>query len=270
MKTKSVVLKKFQQLLELKYTGRTPVNYTYHVRLFLNHTKNVPDRVTSDDVLNYQLSIRNKSHSFRNVAINAIKTYFKYYLRRRLKSYAVTRPRPEKKLPKHIPHDFLIEKISNIKNLKARLILSLGYGCGLRRDEVINIKLSDINRKDKYILIRGKGAKEREVPISPKLTALLIEYWKQYRSIEYLFNGISNNGCMTLQYSGSSILKLVKTHIGPQYNFHSLRHSYATRLLSQGVDISIVSKLLGHSNIKTTMIYNHLQTSSVTVSVLPL
>lgn len=270
MKTKSVVLNEFKQLLETYYIGRTVQNYTGHVRRFLEYVDKPPLRVTNDDFLNYNVYIRNYSYSYKNVAINAIKAYFKIYLKKRVKVYAARRPRTIKQLPKALPHDFLMDKITNIKNLKAKLIMSLGYGCGLRRDEVINLRLCDIKRSERLLVINGKGAKERLVPFSQELELLLVAYWKQYRSIDYLFNGRNNQGNMTLQYSGSSILKLTKQHISPDCNFHQLRHSYATRLLANGIDIAIVSKLLGHANIKTTMIYNHLDVSKLQEMPLPL
>lgn len=270
MKTKSVVLKEFQQLLETYYIGRTVQNYTGHVRRFLDYTDKPPLRVTNDDFLNYNVHIRNYSYSYKNVAINAIKAYFKIYLKKKVKVYAARRPKARKQLPKALPHDFLMSKISNIKNLKPKLIMSLGYGCGLRRDEIINLRLCDIKRSERLLVINGKGAKQRLVPFSEELELLMVAYWKQHRSIDYLFNGRNNQGNMTLQYSGSSILKLTKKHIGSDYNFHQLRHSYATRLLGCGTDISLVSKLLGHANIKTTMIYNHVDVSRLQEMALPM
>lgn len=270
MKSKSVVLKEFQQLLETYYIGRTAQNYTGHVRRFLDFTDKPPLRVTNDDFLNYNVHIRNYGYSYKNVAINAIKAYFKIYLKKKVKVYAARRPRTVKTIPKAIAHDFLIDKIANTKNLKPKLILSLGYGCGLRRDEIINLKLCDIKRRERLLVINGKGAKQRLVPFSEELETLLVTYWKEYRTIEYLFNGRNNHGNMTLQYSGSSILKLVKQNIGAEYNFHQLRHSYATRILSNGIDISTISLLLGHANIKTTMIYNHIDTSYMVTIPLPI
>tara|TARA_R110002126_G_scaffold251055_3_gene394062 strand:+ start:6366 stop:7178 length:813 start_codon:yes stop_codon:yes gene_type:complete len=270
MKCKSVVLNEFEQLLETYYIGRTVKNYTGHVRRFLDFTNKPPLRVTNDDFLDYNVHIRNYGYSYKNVAINAIKAYFKIYLKKKVKVYAARRPRRVKILPKNIDHDFLIQRINETPNLKAKLIFSLGYGCGLRRDEIINLRLTDIKRPERLLLVSGKGAKERLVPFSQDLEQLLILYWKKYRSIDYVFNGRNNQGNMTLQYSGSSILKLVKKHIGTQYNFHQLRHSYATRLLSSGIDIATLSKLMGHSNIKTTMVYNHVDATYFSSLPLPL
>ena len=269
MKTKSEVLKEFQQLLELHYTGRTPRNYTYHVRLFLDHAKNVPVRVTNEDILAYNLHIKDRGYSFRNVAINAIKAYFKFYLHKRTKSFAVIRPRKKKSLPKNIPHEYLSGKISNTRNMKAKLILSLGYGCGLRSNEVIELRTKDIDIEQQTLMVRGKGNKERMVPFSDDLAFLLLAYIEEYNPKTFLFNGRGNDGSFRFRYSKGSILKLVKKNIGPQYNFHALRHSYATRLLNQGIDISIVSKLLGHANVKTTMIYNHVNVAQLNPNLLP-
>ena len=162
-----------------------------------------------------------------------------------------------------------MSRINGVKNIKAKLILSLGYGCGLRRQEVIDIKLTDIQLKQRFIIIHGKGAKERRVIFSDTIAELLALYWREYKSIEYLFNGRKNNGDFSFQYSGSSILNITKRYVGKQYKFHQLRHSYATKMLYEGVDIATLSKLMGHNEIRTTMIYNHLMVSKVKNLPLP-
>lgn len=266
MKTKSVVLKKVEQLLNMKYNGRTVQNYLYHISMFLDFTNNVPDRITNEDFLDYNIHLANSdySYSYRNVAINAVKAYFQIYLRKKVKGYASIRPPKQKRVPKDIPHQLITEKLGNINNTKAKAILLLGYGCGLRSNEVINLKITDVNIEQEEILVRGKGNKQRIVPMSLETTLLLISYVDEYNPQEYLFNGQTKP-----KYSSSSILKLVKKHIG-NYTFHQLRHSFATRLLRNGAGIEKVSALLGHSIIQTTMIYNHVMTREIERELLPM
>lgn len=255
-KTSSVVLSEFEQLLKAKYSGTTPVNYLSHVKRFLEFTDNVPLRVNNEDLLNYNIHMvkSNVSDSYRNVAINAIKSYFDLYLKIKVKKIASIRPKKVKKLPRQIPHKLLVEKISNIKNTKAKLILSLGYACGLRSAEVINLKLDDIDIEEGFIIVYGKGSKERIVPISLNIISLMISYYEEYTPVEHLFNGRTNKREFKLKYSKGSILNLVKQNIG-DYKFHDLRHSFSMRLYQKGTPIEKIQKLLGHKHLKTTQIY---------------
>jgi site-specific recombinase XerD len=255
MKNQSVVLKQFNQLLQLKYSGTTPLNYTSHVKRFLSFTDNAPMRVTNEDYLNYNVHMvkSNVSDSYRNVAINAINAYFKYYLHKKIKDFASIRPKKQNHIPRQIDHDLLTEKINNTINTKARLILTLGY-CGLRSAEVINLKMKDVDIENNYVIVKGKGNKERPIPISFDTTSLMISYVDEYNPKQYLFNGRTNKREFKIQYSKGSILQLVKKNIG-NYRFHDLRHSFAMRLLQNGVPLNHIQKLLGHEHLKTTQIY---------------
>lgn len=251
----------FVEIMEFRnYSQNTIDSYVWHLDKFFTYSKEYSSRVTNNLVDKYMLSIKDRHYVYKNQAINAIKLFFDVILKRKCTSILIERPKKEKKLPKCIDHELLTNKIAQTINTKARLILSLGYGCGLRSNEVIELKLEDIDIEKKELLIHGKGAKERIVPISDNLVSLLISYFDEYQPIIYLFNGKANNGCFKFQYSASSILSLVKTNIG-NYTFHQLRHSFATRLLNLGYDIRIIQRLLGHSSSKITEIYTHVTTN---------
>jgi site-specific recombinase XerD len=146
-------------------------------------------------------------------------------------------------------------KIRNIKiqNLKHKAILTLTYSVGLRVSEVVNLKIEDIDSKRMLIHIKNaKGRKDRLVPLSPNVLNLLREYFKQYRPVEYLFNGQTSN-----QYSIGSCQKIYKLYIDQNSSIHTLRHSSFTNLLENGTDLRIIQKIAGHSNVKTTEIYTH-------------
>lgn len=254
MKSKSEVLKDFKQLLSTKYSQQTVDSYIYYVGQFLKLSKNVPLRVTNNDFLDYNIYLVNSgvSDSTRNVAINAVKCYFKIHLKIKIKDYSSLRPRKSKFIPKTIKHNILVDKLNSITNIKHRLILKLGY-CGLRSGEVINLKTNDIDVERGYLKVFGKGNKERIVPISDDLIYEMICYCEEYDPGDYFFKGQSKP-----KYSASSIRSLVKTHIG-DYSFHSLRHSFATNLLRNGVDVKLIKDLLGHENLKTTEMYLHVK-----------
>lgn len=249
--TLTVVLEKTQQLLELKYSGTTPKNYLHHIERFLRAAGNVPDRVTNKDVQKYNLSIRHQSNSYRNVAINAIRAYFSLYLRRRLKGFASIRPRKEIKKPVVYDCEVLAAKINAIPNTKHKAILAIALCCWLRKSEVLNIKIEDINGSLRMLHVKqSKGCKDRVIPVTGNTLNILRSYFKEYRPKEYLFQG-QNGG----RYSATSVDNITKKYLYATMRFHQIRASGATFAVNNGTDIKTVSELLGHSHIKTTQHY---------------
>jgi site-specific recombinase XerD len=163
------------------------------------------------------------------------------------------RPRKEKKLPRVIDGDMILERLSQISNLKHKVILTLAYSVGLRVSEIINLKIEDIDSIRMLIHIkRSKGRKDRVVPLSKHVLGLLRNYYKEYKPNVYLFNGQNS-----IQYSISSCQKIYKKYIDQSSSFHTLRHSSFTNLLEGGTDLRIIQKIAGHSSSKTTEIYTH-------------
>jgi integrase len=185
------------------------------------------------------------------VAINAIKSYFKLYLRKQVKGFSSIRPPKEYKKPKVYDCYILSEKIQNIENKKHKAILALSLCCWLRKSELLNIKISDINGSLMTLKInQSKGCKDRVVIISENTINILREYHKEYKPKEYLFEGL-NGG----KYSSTSVDKITKKYLYKDMRFHSLRASGATFALSNGTDLKTVSKILGHKHIQTTEYY---------------
>ncbi|MGH1338595.1 MAG: tyrosine-type recombinase/integrase [Aureispira sp.] len=149
--------------------------------------------------------------------------------------------------------------LPNITNLKHRAILTLALVTALRVSEVVNLKMADIDRHRMVLTVKNsKGFKDRQVPITESLLQLLTRYYHKYTPVEYLFNGATGG-----TYSATSCNALVKKHFGKKYHFHNLRHSAATIMHENGLDIATLSKILGHNQVKTTMIYTHISTSTV-------
>jgi integrase/recombinase XerD len=144
-------------------------------------------------------------------------------------------------------------------------MLSLVYGCGLRRSEALELLPSDIDRDRKMIQIRlSKGFKDRIVPISDRTIEIIDTYLKRYKPERYLFEG-QYRGEM---YSASSLEKILKTAcdkagLRREISLHWLRHSYATHLLESGTDLRYIQELLGHKSSRTTEIYLHVTTKSI-------
>lgn len=147
--------------------------------------------------------------------------------------------------------------------LKHRLILAILYGCGLRRFELLNIKLPDVDFDRKMLHVReGKGRKDRYVPLGEHLVRGINSYLEADPPYVWLFNGETNTGQLQ-QFSETGVQWIIKeatkkSGIKKHITSHVLRHTYATHLLEMGMDIMTLRDLLGHSDIKTTLIYLHI------------
>lgn len=255
-----------QKLKYLNYSNRTSQIYLHYINNFLNEINVCPTRLTSKNFQTYLDNYNFTSVSQQNQIINAIRFLYKYGLNKKYDKVSFKRPKGERKLPQVIDSEYLIEKISAIKNLKHRAILSLTYSVGLRVSEVINLKIEDIDSKRMIIHIKNaKGKKDRIVPLSQNVLQLLRSYYKEYRPQVYLFNGQFSG-----KYSSTSCNNIVKRYLGNQYHFHQLRHSTATNLLENGVDLRIIQKILGHNSSKTTEIYTHISKNILDKVQLPL
>jgi integrase/recombinase XerD len=196
------------------------------------------------------------SQSYQNQIISAIKLFLKFNGTPLLKIDRIERP----KRPKYIPAVLSVNEVERllncIKNIKHKAVLSTIYSAGLRIGELINIKISDIDTDRCVIHIRGaKGNKDRVVNLSANLLSLLVDYARRYEPTKYLFYGVGNE-----RYSVSSIRRILKVAgaragIKKHIRVHTLRHSFATHMLEKGVDLRFIQEILGHSDIKTTMIY---------------
>jgi len=252
-----------------RYSESTIKNYSQGISLFFRFMANKnPELITNEDLelFNKDYIINRKfSASFQSGVINAVKLFFSNRLRRKLEPELIKRP----KQPKILPHVLSKAEVKLIlqahQNIKHRAMLSLIYACGLRRGELLNLKLTDIDSKRGVLRInQGKGAKDRIIPISEKVLELLREYYKYEKPTEYLFEGEK----LGEKYSEGSLQKVLKSalkkaKIAKPVTLHWLRHSYATHLLESGTDLRFIQELLGHNSSKTTEIYTHVSQKSL-------
>jgi len=248
----------YRKDLKLKnYSDNTIKNYVVQVDMFLRHQEKYftePSKINESSIKNWLLQFKTRNSMCHS--ISALKLFYKLTIKQPLKFRHIEYPKSEKKLPQIIESEFLKDRIFKIKNLKHRAIIMLGYSCGLRVSEVINLKIEDVDSKRMIINIRNaKGRKDRIVVLSKMMLETLRNYFKKYRPKLFLFNGQFD-----LQYSSQSCNEIVKKYLGKSYHFHLLRHSHATTMLESGVEMTIIQKLLGHSSIKTTQIYGHVST----------
>ncbi len=257
----------YLQKLELKkYANNTVKTYVSCFEDFINYyNKSDVDSLDENDVRNYlgYLIKINRSDSYINQAINSIKFYYETVLGMPNRFYNIERPRKKRKLPIVLSKEDISLIIKNTNNLKHKCIISLLYSAGLRRSELLNLKLTDIESKRMLIRVRdAKGNKDRYTLLSETILKDLRKYYKQYIPKEYLFEGQFKK-----QYSPNSVGKVVssaavKAGIKIPISSHILRHSFATHLLESGVDIRYIQLLLGHNSTKTTEIYTHVAKNS--------
>lgn len=252
----------YLQKLELKkYATNTVKNYVNCFEVFINYYKNQELLALNEqDIRAYlqKLIQEERSNSYINQAINAIKFYYEVVLDMPNRFYAIERPRKERKLPKVLSKEDVLSMINSSHNLKHKCIISVLYSAGLRRNELLNLKLEDIDSKRMLIHVKvAKGNSDRYTLLSNTLLKDLRYYYREYKPIIYLFEGHYNK-----QYSAASVIKIVKraaleSGIRKNVTPHMLRHSFATHLLENGTDLRYIQSLLGHKSSKTTEIYTH-------------
>lgn len=259
----------FLEKLELKrYAFNTAKTYITLFENFINRFKEIPiNKLTEVEIRLYlkELHDKGRSNSYLHLVINSIKFYYEAVLNMPHRFYTIERPRIESKLPKVLSVEEAKLLINNTNNIKHRCIVSLLYSAGLRRSELINLKIEDIDSSRMLILVtHAKGNKDRYTLLSETTLKDLRIYFKQWKPKQYLFEGLKGG-----KYSPTSVLTIVKTAavkagIKKRVTPHVLRHSFATHLLENNVDIRYIQSLLGHSSTTTTEIYtqvaiNHVQ-----------
>ncbi|MGW8316960.1 MAG: site-specific tyrosine recombinase/integron integrase [Bacteroidales bacterium] len=257
-----------EKLERKKYSSNTVKIYSSYMMDFVRtfHNRRL-ENITPDQINQYLLGliiIYHISPSQQNQRINAIKFYYEKVLGREKAYYELERPRKSRKLPKVLSEQDVISILDSIPNLKHKAIAMTLYSAGLRRSELIHLRKHDIDFHRKTILIRdGKGKKDRTTLLSEALTSFLKEYLEEYKPNYWLFEGINRK-----PYSGSSIARIVekaglRAGIDKKVTPHMLRHSFATHLLEQGIDIRYIQTILGHESSKTTEIYTHVSKKSL-------
>lgn len=252
-----------------RYSPNTIKTYINALNVFLIfHAKKSIRDITNNDVIvfnNEYLLKKELSSSYQNQVVNAIKLFFRTQSDIRLDADLIHRPRTEKLLPNVLSKEEVKSILNAPRNVKHKAMLCLIYSCGLRRSELLNLKIVHVDSKRKLLIIkRSKGKKDRVVPLSEKIILLLQGYYKLYRPKQWLFEGQNGN----VQYSERSLgnvltQALVVAKIRKPVTLHWLRHSYATHLLENGTDLRYIQEILGHSSSKTTEIYTHVSTKSL-------
>ena len=245
-----------------RYSKSTINTYTFFIADFINfHTKTPLEELTNRDVELFIETVfieRNYSISSQRQFISALKTFTVFCPQTIIDNLSLERPKKSRSLPNVLSQEEVLRIIQLTKNLKHRAIIVLLYSSGLRIGEVTGLLLKNIDIQRKQIKVEGgKGRKDRFVVLATSYLPLLQNYLTTFKPARYFIEGPIGK-----KYSESSIRKFLfksvqKAGISKKVTPHTLRHSYATHLLENGVGLRHIQELLGHAKPETTMIYTH-------------
>ncbi len=265
-----VQIHRFREWMQQKrYSANTIKTYTEAIGTFLKYfSQKTILEISNADLLDFNshyIIKKGYSSAYQNQVINGVKLFFTFARSLKFEVEKAERPRREHKLPNVLSKEEIKLILEAHSNIKHKTMLSLIYSCGLRCGELIALKPENIDSKRNLIHINlAKGKKDRIVPLSSKILAMLREYYQKYKPETWLFEG-QTVGTQYDDRSLQQVLKqaLKKTGIKKPVTLHWLRHSYATHLLESGTDLRYIQELLGHKSSKTTEIYTHVSTKSI-------
>jgi site-specific recombinase XerD len=248
------------------FSKGTQKNYMDAVRTLANHYQRRASRLTEEQVRDFFLFLVNE----KKLASPTIKLYYygiKFFFEKTLEQewhiFDVIKAQRKKQLPYVLSQEDIKKILSHVKNPCIRMCLIMNYSCGLRLSEGRNLQVSDIDSSRMVVRVNGKGNKIRYVALPNRSLELLRKYWRNDRprcSYPWLFPSRIKKDSPISQSSVETAFReaLKESGVARKATVHTLRHSYATHLLENGVDIRIIQGALGHRNPKTTAIYAHL------------
>lgn len=257
-----------------KLSPRTIYNYEQALLKLARHYNKSPLTISTEEIeryLLYELEVLKLAPATVNLHIGAFKKFFELIEPNSTVMKPISKVKDIKKLPSVLTTEMIVRMVKCTDNLKHRALIELLYSSGIRLNECINLRPRDIDGKNMLVhVVWGKGGKERYTIISSHALQTLRDYHIRYRPQRYLFEGRGHK-----QYSERSIGKVVgkaakRAGITKNVTPHTLRHSFATHLLEQNINLCVIQKLLGHSSIKTTTIYTHVSNAAITNITSPL
>lgn len=251
---------------------RTQESYTRMVRMLVDYYGKTPDLITEEELQEYFLHKKNVvkwSGAYLRICYCAIKFFFVNVLERKWHTFDYLRAKREQKLPAVLSQDEVRRVLNSVRMPHYHAYLYTVYSCGLRLEEGRCLEVSDIDSDRMMIHVhRGKGTKDRYVPLPHSTLATLRTHWATHRNPKLIFpapgrcrqdaaTAVTPISKTTVQEALRNAKKTAKIH-KRGVSVHTLRHSYATHLLEQGVNLMVIQRYLGHSSLLTTMVYLHL------------
>jgi site-specific recombinase XerD len=254
------------------YAQSTIEGYVHAVAQLARHYSRSPDKLEEDEVRRYLLHLTLDKKIARgsfSVVLGGLRFFYQQALGRDWKSLYVAKPRSEKKLPVVLSRDEVWRTLDAVRIDVYRVCLTTIYACGLRLMEGARLQIPDVDSARGVLHVCGKRRKDREVPLPTATLQLLRDHWRTHRSPTWLFPAATRHGTqysvahdcgpITRDSLQSAFRHAVKrSGLNKRAHVHTLRHSYATHLLEDGVNLLLIQEYLGHSSPRTTAIYTHL------------
>lgn len=254
------------------YAPGTIEGYVHAVAQLARHYHRSPDTLEEDEVRRYLLYLKLDKKIARgtfSVVLGGLRFFYHKALGREWKSLDVAKPRSEKKLPVVLSRDEVWSVIDAVRVDVYRVCLTTIYACGLRLMEGVGLQIPNVDSARGVLRVCGKGRKDREVPLPAATLQLLRDHWRTHRSPTWLFPAATHPGLqdsaapdcgsVTRDSVRSAFRHAVKrSGLHKRAHVHTLRHSYATHLLEDGVNLRLIQEYLGHSSLRTTVVYTHL------------
>ena len=254
------------------YAESTIAGYVHSVAQLARYYDRSPELLEEEEVRQYLLhviTVKKAARGSFGVVLGGIRLFFRQMLGRNWRSLEIARPRHGKAQPLVLSRDEVWKILDCVRVAVYRVCLTTIYSCGLRLLEGCSLEIPDVDTAGGVLRIRGKGQKHREVPLPSATLGLLRQHWRTHRSPKWLFPALTKHGTgysLTNDHgpiSDRSVQRafrraLTASGVHKRAHVHTLRHSYATHLLEDGVNLRIIQATLGHSSPSTTAIYTHL------------
>jgi len=259
--------------LQLNGKGeRTQQSYTRAVRMLTEFYDKTPDGISEEELQEYFLHRKNVnkwSPNTMRICYCGIRFFFENVLKRDWHILGILRAQNERRLPAVLSQEEVRRLLARVKTPQNHAFLTTVYSCGLKLQEGLHLEVSDIDSDRMMIHVhRGKGAKDRYVPLPHATLGLLRRYWVTHRNAQLLFPALGRNGkgakegaTPMAKSSVQGAFRSAKFEAGirkKSVSVHTLRHSYATHLLEAGVNLRVIQRYMGHTQLETTMVYLHL------------
>lgn len=268
-----------EELQRRNYSQTTVNAYLKIVESFAKHFGRPPDQLGPEQIRSYQVYLlKERKLGVRSVGHQtaALRFFFCKTLKRAYPIEEVPYPKAPRRLPTILTREEAVQLIDSASNLFHRAMLITLYSTGMRRAELCHLKVEDIDSKRMIVHIRhGKGGRDRDVPLSPKVLETLRAYWRWMKPKTYLFPGTVNGSRADKPITAKVVWEACReaaqrAGITKAVRPHLIRHSFATHLVEGGADLPTVQALLGHADLKPTSIYLHLSERHLKAAGTPL
>jgi integrase/recombinase XerD len=246
------------------FSPKTVSAYVAGVLRFARHFGRSPADLGAEEIRSFQIHLlqQRATWSLYNQTVCALRFLYRVTLGRPDVVQTIPYGKKPKKLPSVLSPEEVVQLIEAAKPGRQRVMVQTAYACGLRMNELLHLRVTDIDSARMVVVVRqGKGSKDRLVPLSPRLLEELRSYWRQYRPATWLFPGLIPDKPVT----DGSVYRwfqdlVARAGFHKRVTCHTLRHSFATHLLEAGVDLPTLQALLGHSQMRATVGYLHIST----------